>query len=128
MCNRKKQRDEGAVLIQKAEERERKRVAKAYKHQGIEQRKVEQEAMAEARRVEAAEKQAKRKHKEQERNNKKALQTSQAGKRKASQAPASKAKCQKPSGGSAAAAEVQPAVSSKVARSGWAVKLPTRYA
>jgi hypothetical protein len=42
----------------------------------------------------------------QEHNNKKPLQISQSGKRKASQAPASKAKCQKPSGGSAAAAEV----------------------
>jgi hypothetical protein len=126
--DREKQRDEEAVLIQKAEEKERKRVAKAYKHQRIEQRKVEREAKAEARRVEAAEKQAKREREKQERNNKKALQTSQSGKRKASRAPAPKAKRQKPSGGGAAAAEVQPAAPSKVARSGRAVKLPTRYA
>jgi hypothetical protein len=123
-----KQRDEEAILIQKAEEKERKRVAKACKHQGIEQRKVEREAKAEARRVEAAEKQAKREREKQERNNKKALQTSQLGKRRASRAPVPKAKRQKSSGGGAAAAEVQPAAPSKVARSGRAVKLPTRYA
>jgi hypothetical protein len=63
MRNREKQRDEEAVLIQKAEEKERKRVAKANKHQGIEQHKVEREAKAEARRVEAAKKQAKRERK-----------------------------------------------------------------
>jgi hypothetical protein len=32
MHNRKKQRDEEAVLIQKAKKKERKRVAKTYKH------------------------------------------------------------------------------------------------
>jgi hypothetical protein len=74
--NREKQRDKEAVLIQKSEKKERKCVAKAYKHQGIEQCKVEREAKAEARRVKAAEKQAKRKREKQERNNKKALQTS----------------------------------------------------
>jgi hypothetical protein len=125
MRNREKQHDEEAVLIQKAEEKERKRIAKANKHQGIEQHKVEREAKAEAQRVEAAKKQAKRERKKQERNNKKALQTSQSGKRKASRAPASKAKRQKPSGSGAAAAEVQPAAPSKVAGSGRAVKLPT---
>jgi hypothetical protein len=45
--NRKKQRDEEAVLIEKAEEKERKRVAKTYKHQWIEQCKVERKAKAE---------------------------------------------------------------------------------
>jgi hypothetical protein len=75
--DREKQRDEEAVLIQKAEEKERKRTTKAYKHQEIEQRKADRAAKAEERKRENAEKAAKRKREKQERDAGKAIQQPQ---------------------------------------------------
>jgi hypothetical protein len=60
-------------------------------------------------------------------NTKKAIQTSQTGKQKASAAPTPKSKRQKPSSDGAAAAEVLPAALPKVNSCGHTVKLPQQY-
>lgn len=90
--NKVRQDEEEALLIQKAEEKENKRVKKAYEHQAKEKRKVERAAKAEKTRVEKAGKAAERERKKQENDSKRALSTSQTGKRKASAILAPKAK------------------------------------
>jgi hypothetical protein len=92
-----------------------------------EERRVATVAKREEREKEKAEKAASAAAQKALQNTQEPIQTSQTGKRKASATTNPKAKRQKPFGGAAAPAEVVPAVPAKVARSGRAVKLPTRY-
>jgi hypothetical protein len=113
--------------VQKVEMKELKAANALYNKKLKEERRVATAAKREAREKERAEKAAKREREKAVQNTKPAIQTSHKGKRKASATTTPKAKRQKRSGGAAAPAEVVPAVPAKVARSGRAVKLPTRY-
>jgi hypothetical protein len=114
--------------LQKAEMKKLKAANALYNKKLKEQRRVATATKKEEREKAKAKKAAKKAAQTALQNTKKSIQTSQTGKRKASRVTAPKAKRQKRSGGVAAPAEVVPAAPAKVARSGRAVKLPTRYA
>jgi len=88
----KVRRDKEALLIQKAEEKERKATKKALKHQQVEQRKKDRVEKGKRREVEMAEKKAQKERKKQEKNSKKPVKQPQSGERKAPAALAPRAK------------------------------------
>jgi hypothetical protein len=112
--------------LQKVKIKELKAANALYNKKLKEERRVATAEKRETREKERAEKATKRDREKAAQNTKPAIQTSQKGKRKASATTTLKAKRQKRSSGAAAPAEVVPAAPAKVARSGRAVKLPTR--
>jgi hypothetical protein len=104
-----------------------KAVNTLYNNKIAEEKRVAQERAKVVSNREKAEKAAVAAAKKADLNTRKSLPTAQTGKRKASRAFSSKDKRPKRTGGGAAVAEVVPAPPPRLARSGRAVKLPTRY-
>jgi len=86
------EQEEEEKRLQKASEKDLKEAQKLVKQQKAADCKAEREAKAERSRVEKAEKAAERERKQQEKNSEKPVKQHQSGKRKASAAPAPKAK------------------------------------
>jgi hypothetical protein len=89
---RQMEQEEEKKRLQKATNKQLKEAQKLVKQQQAAERKAEQEAKAERSRVEKTEKAAESERKQQENNSKKPVKRPQSGKRKASAAPAPKAK------------------------------------
>jgi hypothetical protein len=114
--------------LKKAEMKKLKAANALYNKKLKEQKRVATATKKEEREKAKAEKAAEKAAQTALQNTKKSIQTSQTDKPKASRVTAPKTQQQKRSGSVAAPAEAVPAAPAKVARSGRAVKLPTRYA
>ena len=125
-----REREEKDQQLQKADRAELKKAAKLYKEKIQQEKRVTREVARKEKEKEKAEKAAQRAAQKSARNAEKALQLSQKGKRKASQAPLQRRKRQKrvvdtvDTREASKGASATPAISTRRGRS---VKLPDRY-
>ena len=125
-----REREEKDQQLQKADRAELKKAAKLYKEKIQQEKRVAREVARKEKEKEKAEKAAQRAAQKSARNAEKALQLSQKGKRKASQARLQSRKRQKrvvnalDTGEASEGASATPAISTRRGRS---VKLPDRY-
>jgi rubrerythrin len=116
--------------LQKANNKELKAAAKLYKEKIAEEKRVAQEAAKVLKEKERTEKAAKHAARMEAQNTNKSLQTSQVGKRKASQASEPKAKRTQRLGDSldvAGSLQAAPAAPAKVNSCGRTINLPGKY-
>jgi hypothetical protein len=125
-----KEREDKEEQLQKAETAELRKAAKLYKEKIQQEKRVAREVAKKEKEKERADKAAQRAAQKSARDAEKALQLSQKGKRKASQAPLQRRKRQKrvvdalDTGEASEGASATPAISTRHGRS---VKLPNRY-
>ena len=125
-----REQEEKDQQLQKVDRAELKKAAKLYKEKIRQEKRVAREAARKEKEKERAEKAAQRAAQKSARDAEKALQLSQKGKRKASQAPLQRRKRQKrvvdalDTGEASEGVSATPAISTRRGRS---VKLPDRY-
>jgi hypothetical protein len=115
-CEAVKEQYQHQEQLAKANRKQLREAAKAYKKQQADEKRAQREAAKVVRDQEKAEKEARRVAKLAAQNTKKPLKTSQIGKRKASQAPQPKAKRTRQVGGDEAGSRWREAQSAAPAR------------